>query len=458
MPLSIFDLFKIGIGPSSSHTVGPMRAALTFVRALVEKNLLESVSQVDIVLYGSLSATGVGHCTDSATLLGLMGFDPETVDTQQSAQLLNEVNATEQLWLNNTHPIRFVYDQHVSFSSDSLPFHPNAMMLRAWQRDDLLYEDTYYSIGGGFIVTGNEDVPTNVDVDSAPLPYPFRTGAELLKLCDTYQLSICQLMLENEKTMRSEAEIRQRILTIWSVMQTCIAAGIEQKGVLPGGLNIKRRAHQLHQALLAANAPNVISSTLSAMEWVNLFALAVNEENAAGGRVVTAPTNGAAGIIPAVLHYYATFCPTASDDDIVRFFLSAGAIGILCKLNGSISGAEVGCQGEVGSACAMASAGLAEVLGATPSQVENAAEIGLEHNLGLTCDPVAGLVQVPCIERNAIAAVKAINAVQMALRGNGEHFISLDKVIQTMKETGRDMSDKYKETSKGGLAVNAIAC
>ena len=236
MPLSIFDLFKIGIGPSSSHTVGPMRAALTFVRALVEKNLLESVSQVDIVLYGSLSATGVGHCTDSATLLGLMGFDPETVDTQQSAQLLNEVNATEQLWLNNTHPIRFVYDQHVSFSSDSLPFHPNAMTLRAWQRDDLLYEDTYYSIGGGFIVTGSEDVPTNVDVDSAPLPYPFRTGAELLKLCDTYQLSICQLMLENEKTMRSEAEIRQRILTIWSVMQTCIAAGIEQKACCPAGL------------------------------------------------------------------------------------------------------------------------------------------------------------------------------------------------------------------------------
>lgn len=458
MPLSIFDLFKIGIGPSSSHTVGPMRAAFTFLQALERQALVEAISRVEIILYGSLAATGVGHCTDSATLLGLMGFDPETVDTHQATQQLANVRETERLWLSGRHPVRFVYQTDMTFSSHSLPYHPNAMTLRAWHEDELLCEETYYSIGGGFIVTADDGVQEAIATDTQALPYPFCSGAELLQQCASHNLSICQLMLENEKSMRPEAEIKQRILHIWSVMQECITSGIEQQGVLPGGLNIKRRAHQLHQALIAANAPNVISSTLSAMEWVNLFALAVNEENAAGGRVVTAPTNGAAGIIPAVLHYYTTFCPNACDDDVVRFFLTAGAIGILCKLNGSISGAEVGCQGEVGSACAMASGGLAEVLGATPGQVENAAEIGLEHNLGLTCDPVAGLVQVPCIERNAIAAVKAINAVQMALRGNGEHFISLDKVIQTMKDTGRDMSDKYKETSKGGLAVNAIAC
>lgn len=459
MPLSIFDLFKVGIGPSSSHTVGPMHAAHTFIQALEKQTLVEKTTRVAITLYGSLSATGVGHCTDSATLLGLMGFDPETVDTRQATQQLDNVRETERLWLNSRHAIRFIYQTDMMFSPESLPYHPNAMTLRAWHNDELIYEETYYSVGGGFIVTAEDSAQQEGPLlDTQALPYPFHSGAELLQQCAAHGLSICQLMLENEKSMRPEAEIKQRILHIWSVMQECITTGIEQQGILPGGLNIKRRAHQLHQALLAANAPNVISSTLSAMEWVNLFALAVNEENAAGGRVVTAPTNGAAGIIPAVLHYYTTFCPNACDDDVVRFFLTAGAIGILCKLNGSISGAEVGCQGEVGSACAMASGGLAEVLGATPGQVENAAEIGLEHNLGLTCDPVAGLVQVPCIERNAIAAVKAINAVQMALRGNGEHFISLDKVIQTMKDTGRDMSDKYKETSKGGLAVNAIAC
>uniref|UniRef100_UPI00048F967E L-serine ammonia-lyase n=1 Tax=Metapseudomonas resinovorans TaxID=53412 RepID=UPI00048F967E len=321
-----------------------------------------------------------------------------------------------------------------------------------------LHRDTYYSIGGGFVVDEAQAKSGQLDQDHTELPYDFSSAEELLELCQRHNLRIAELMLANEKAWRSEAEIRAGLLKLWDAMQECVTNGLGHEGILPGGLNVRRRAAKLHRSLQELGKPNVIGSTMSAMEWVNLYALAVNEENAAGGRMVTAPTNGAAGIIPAVLHYYMRFNPEANEDDVVNFFLGAAAVGILCKKNASISGAEVGCQGEVGSACAMAAAGLAEVLGATPAQLENAAEIGLEHNLGLTCDPVGGLVQVPCIERNAIAAVKAINAAQMALRGDGEHFISLDRVIRTMRDTGADMHDKYKETSRGGLAVSAIEC
>ncbi|MCG8708272.1 L-serine ammonia-lyase [Brenneria sp. 4F2] len=458
MALSVFDLFKIGIGPSSSHTVGPMRAACQFIEHLRENKLIEQTHRVQIKLYGSLSATGVGHGTDNAILLGLMGFEPETIDTDRVNGLVETIKRDRVLKLNNQHPIAFDYHDDVIFLQQSLPYHPNAMTLTAWGQQAEIYSDTLYSIGGGFIVNQQQAQEGVLVDDETRLPYPFRSAAELLHLCKTHRLSVSKLMMENEKCWRSEEEVRTKILSIWSVMQQCVNNGIKHEGVLPGGLQVKRRAHQFHQRLLDVNKPNIITSTLSAMEWVNLFALAVNEENAAGGRVVTAPTNGAAGIIPAVLHYYMKFSPEACEEDVVKFFLSAAAVGILCKLNASISGAEVGCQGEVGSACAMAAAGLSEILGATPEQLENAAEIGLEHNLGLTCDPVGGLVQVPCIERNAIAAVKAVNAVQIALRGDGSHFVSLDKVIRTMKETGKDMSEKYKETSLGGLAVNTIEC
>ncbi|HBY4884306.1 TPA: L-serine ammonia-lyase [Klebsiella pneumoniae] len=458
MALSVFDLFKIGIGPSSSHTVGPMRAACQFIQYLMENKLIEETRRVQIKLYGSLSATGVGHGTDNAILLGLMGFEPETIDTDRVNSLVETIKRDRVLRLNNHHPIVFDYHHDVIFLQESLPYHPNAMTFTVWGQQAEIYSNTLYSIGGGFIVSQQQTQEGGLVNDKTRLPYPFSSADELLHLCKTHRLSVSNLMMENEKCWRSEEEVRTKILSIWCVMQKCIENGIKHEGVLPGGLRVKRRAHQFHQRLLDANKPNIITSTLSAMEWINLFALAVNEENAAGGRVVTAPTNGAAGIIPAVLHYYMKFSPKACEEDVVKFFLSATSVGILCKLNASISGAEVGCQGEVGSACAMAAAGLAEVLGATPEQLENAAEIGLEHNLGLTCDPVGGLVQVPCIERNAIAAVKAVNAVQIALRGDGHRFVSLDKVIRTMKETGKDMSEKYKETSQGGLAVNTIEC
>lgn len=459
MALSVFDLFKIGVGPSSSHTVGPMRAAYSFSQYLEKHHLLTSVSKVSIHLYGSLSSTGIGHNTDKATILGLMGFEPESIDTQQSDGLLKTALAQKTLTINGTHPVSFDYMTDVMFTDEPLAYHPNAMTLEAHDvQGNLLYKNTYYSVGGGFIVDESHIQQNSLVADDTQIPYPFSSAKELLALCKQHNLSVGQLMLENEKSWRSEAEIQAKIMGIWQVMQECIQNGLHNEGILPGGLNIKRRAKKIHQQLLQKKNSNLIDTTFTAMEWVNLFALAVNEENAAGGRVVTAPTNGAAGIIPAVLYYYVTFSQDLSEDKIVRFFLSAAAVGILCKLKASISGAEVGCQGEVGSACSMASAGLTEILGGTPDQVEHAAEIGLEHNLGLTCDPVGGLVQVPCIERNAIAAVKAINAAQMALHDEDEHFISLDKVIQTMKETGKDMSDKYKETSKGGLAVNSIEC
>ena len=458
MAISVFDLFKVGIGPSSSHTVGPMRAAATFVQALFDQDLAGQVKRVEVRLYGSLSATGVGHATDRASVMGLMGEWPDSIDPTSINPRIQQLRDSGELLLGGRQSIAFDWQRDVLLLDESLPYHPNAMALSAYGENGLVFEQTYYSVGGGFIVEAAEVETGAPAATEVQLPYDFSSAAELLSLCKQHGLRVGELMMANERAWRSDAEIRQGLLHIWSVMRECVEQGLRHEGILPGGLDVPRRAAKLHRSLLEIGKPNVITSTLSAMEWVNLYALAVNEENAAGGRMVTAPTNGAAGIIPAVLHYYMKFNPEASDDDVVAFFLGAAAVGILCKMNASISGAEVGCQGEVGSACAMAAAGLAEVLGATPEQLENAAEIGLEHNLGLTCDPVGGLVQVPCIERNAIAAVKAINATQMALRGDGKHFISLDRVIRTMRDTGADMHDKYKETSRGGLAVSWVEC
>ncbi|MGC5702498.1 L-serine ammonia-lyase [Pseudomonas sp. NFXW11] len=458
MAISVFDLFKVGIGPSSSHTVGPMRAAATFAQALFEQGLEPRVRRVEIRLYGSLSATGIGHASDRASVMGLMGEWPDSIDPSSIEPRIQQLRDSGELLLGGRTAIAFDWYQDLLLLDESLPYHPNAMSLTAFDEQAPLLEQTYYSVGGGFIVEAAQVAAGAESAASVELPYEFNSAAQLLALCKQHKLRVGELMLANERAWRSDAEIRSGLLHIWSVMRECVEQGLRHEGTLPGGLGVPRRAAKLHRNLLEIGKPNVITSTLSAMEWVNLYALAVNEENAAGGRMVTAPTNGAAGIIPAVLHYYMKFNPQACDDDVVNFFLGAAAVGILCKKNASISGAEVGCQGEVGSACAMAAAGLAEVLGATPEQLENAAEIGLEHNLGLTCDPVGGLVQVPCIERNAIAAVKAINATQMALRGNGQHFISLDRVIRTMRDTGADMHDKYKETSRGGLAVSWVEC
>jgi L-serine dehydratase len=457
--ISVFDLFKIGIGPSSSHTVGPMRAAALFSGALTERRLLERTARLQVRLYGSLSATGVGHGSDRAVIMGLMGEWPDQIDPSSIEPRIAELLASGQLQLGGRVGIAFDWQRDMLLLEENLPYHPNAMTLSAFAADgSLLHENTYYSVGGGFVVDAEQAASGQLDQDHTVLPYDFNSAEQLLQLCQSSGLRVSELMMANEKAWRSEAEIRSGLMRLWLAMRECVEQGLKHEGILPGGLNVKRRAAKLHRSLQEMSKPNVIGSTLSGMEWVNLFALAVNEENAAGGRMVTAPTNGAAGIIPAVLHYFVRFSPAVSEANVVDYLLAAAAIGILCKKNASISGAEVGCQGEVGSACAMAAAGLAEILGATPEQVENAAEIGLEHNLGLTCDPVGGLVQVPCIERNAIAAVKAINAAQMALRGDGQHFISLDRVIRTMRDTGADMHDKYKETSRGGLAVSAVEC
>ncbi|WP_346828800.1 L-serine ammonia-lyase [Pseudomonas abietaniphila] len=458
MAISVFDLFKIGIGPSSSHTVGPMRAAALFVQGLRERDQLASVSRIEVRLYGSLSATGVGHGSDNAVIMGLMGEWPDAIDPTLIGQHIAELRETDTLKLNGDHPITFVWQRDMQLIDENLPFHPNAMTLTAFDASGELHRDTYYSVGGGFVVDEAQAASGVLDMDNTVLPYDFSSADELLMLCEKHGLRVSELMMANEKVWRSEEEIRAGLMRLWRAMQECVEHGLKHEGILPGGLNVRRRAARLHRSLQELGKPNVIGSTLNAMEWVNLFALAVNEENAAGGRMVTAPTNGAAGIIPAVLHYFVKFSDEVSEANVVDYFLGAASIGILCKKNASISGAEVGCQGEVGSACAMAAAGLADILGATPAQLCNAAEIGLEHNLGLTCDPVGGLVQVPCIERNAIAAVKAINAAQMALRGDGNHFISLDRVIRTMRDTGADMHDKYKETSRGGLAVSAVEC
>lgn len=458
MWISIFDLFKIGIGPSSSHTVGPMKAAARFARNLETDGLLGKAAHIRVELYGSLGATGKGHGSDKAVLLGLMGETPESTDVEQIESRIAQVRNSASISLLGQHAVDFKEtDDLILHKRKSLPFHPNGMRFTAMDKQGgELLSRTYYSVGGGFVVQGEGETMTSEAGQLEPPPYPFETAKELLELCDSSGLCISSLMLENEKQWRTEAEIRQKLLHIWQVMQACTQRGCHTEGILPGGMKVKRRAPALYRKLKTASGEK--SGPLSAMDWTDLYALAVNEENAAGGRVVTAPTNGAAGIIPAVLHYYSRFCEGADEESIVRFLLTAGAIGILYKKNASISGAEVGCQGEVGSACSMAAAGLTEALGGTPHQVENAAEIGMEHNLGLTCDPVGGLVQVPCIERNAMAAVKAINASRMALLGDGKHFVSLDKVIKTMRETGQDMKSKYKETARGGLAVNIVEC
>ena len=457
MAISVFDLFKVGIGPSSSHTGGPMAAAHRFARSLHDDGLLEKTASVQVILYGSLGLTGKGHGSDKAVMLGLEGDKPETVDVDTVADRVAKMRSTKSLMLFGEHQVPFAVGEQLVFERKiSLPHHPNGMRFTALTGSgDVLREKVYYSVGGGFVVDEDATGADRIKPDDTELPHPFATGAELLALTNETGLSISALMLENEKAFGLSAdEIRARLLDLWRVMRECIGRGCSAEGLLPGGLKVRRRAHQLHRKLITETA----TDPLHAMDWVTLFALAVNEENAAGGRVVTAPTNGAAGIIPAVLQYYQKFVPGADDAGVVRFLLTAGAIGVLIKENASISGAEVGCQGEVGSACSMAAAGLTEVLGGTPEQVENAAEIGIEHNLGLTCDPVGGLVQVPCIERNAVGSIKAISAARLALRGDGRHYVSLDRAIKTMRDTGRDMLDKYKETSRGGLAVNVIEC
>ncbi len=457
MALSVLDLFSVGIGPSSSHTVGPMRAAKQFADGLKGGGLLSSTTRVQAELFGSLGATGRGHGSDKAVVLGLQGLDPETVDTFTADDQVAAAALNAELMVGGDHRVDFNWDEDVVLHRrKSLPAHPNGMTFRALDHTGaVLNERSFYSIGGGFVVDGDAGAEDRVVADSTVLPYPFTTADELLEICQREGMSISDVMLANELTWRSEAELREKLLALWAVMRECVDNGCAAEGILPGGLNVKRRAPSLFQTL---SADTGVTDPLRAMEWVNLFALAVNEENAAGGRIVTAPTNGAAGIVPAVLHYYVKFVPGANDDGVVRFLLAAAAVGILFKINASISGAEVGCQGEVGSACSMAAAGLCEVLGGTPEQVENAAEVGIEHNLGLTCDPVGGLVQIPCIERNAIASVKAINAARLSLHGDGSHKVSLDKAIKTMRETGADMKTKYKETSRGGLAVNVIEC
>jgi len=460
MAVSVFDLFKIGIGPSSSHTVGPMRAAARFAeRWLEEKGVLDRVVRIRAELYGSLAMTGRGHGTDKAVLLGFEGAHPDTVDPDHIPETLQRIRTTHRLRVLGKHEIDFEEKRDLVFNKrQKLPFHTNGMRFSAYDAEghELATRD-YYSVGGGFVVNHDEAAEDRIVADTTEQPYPFSSGDELLALCEKNQLTIAQLMLENEKVWRSEAETRAGLLTIWKAMQDCVNRGLRSPGVLPGGLKVARRAPQMADDL-RSQPEAALKDPLTILDWVNLYALAVNEENAAGGRVVTAPTNGAAGIVPAVLHYYHRFCPKSDENGIVDFMLTAGAIGILYKENASISGAEVGCQGEVGVACSMAAGGLTAALGGNVLQVENAAEIGMEHNLGLTCDPIGGLVQIPCIERNAMASVKAINASRMSLKSDGKHRVSLDKVIATMRETGRDMKDKYKETSRGGLAVNVIEC
>jgi L-serine dehydratase len=456
MALSAFDLFAIGVGPSSSHTVGPMRAARRFADAL-DDDVLARTERVVVNLYGSLGATGRGHGSEKAVLLGLEGEDPATLEISTSDARVDLIRTSCSLTLKQVRTIRFEPSRDlVLHQRRSLSQHPNGMTFEA--RDGaggVLATRTYFSVGGGFVVDAAADGQLDQTPDATEVPYPFGTARELIDHCRTHDFSISELMLRNELAWRSEDQVRAGLLEIWAVMQACAEAGFERSGQLPGGLGVPRRAPALHQKLVLAETagqpPNHI-------DWLNLYALSVNEENASGGRVVTAPTNGAAGIIPAVLHYYTRFVPGASEDGIIRFLLTGAAIGVLIKTNASISGAEMGCQGEIGSACSMAAAALCEVLGGTPAQVENAAEMGIEHNLGLTCDPVGGLVQIPCIERNAIAAVKALNAAQLSLHGDGTHKVSLDQVIKTMRDTGRDMKVKYKETSRGGLAVNVVEC
>lgn len=463
MAVSTFDLFKIGIGPSSSHTVGPMRAALLFVQGLERDQLLSHIGSVRVELYGSLGATGKGHGTDKGVMLGLMGQAPDTVDPGAIAGFLQRVRTQKSMLLLGRFPVPFIEKEHILFyRREAMTEHPNGMKFYAFDgAGKPLREARYLSVGGGFVVTAGA---TNSQVIAAhdQLPFPFRSGRELMQMCQSESATVAQLMMRNELVWRTQAEVDAALDRLWQVMQDCVGRGCginypEADSDLPGPLKVRRRAPELYRSL-TQRAERTLSDPLSVMDWVNLYAMAVNEENAAGGRVVTAPTNGAAGIIPAVLHYYDRFVPGANAQGVRDFLLTAAAIGLLYKYNASISGAEVGCQGEVGVACSMAAGALTAVLGGSVRQVENAAEIGMEHNLGLTCDPVGGLVQIPCIERNAMASVKAVNAARMALRGNGQHYVSLDSVIKTMRETGADMKTKYKETARGGLAVNIVEC
>ncbi|RIX78412.1 L-serine ammonia-lyase [Acidovorax cavernicola] len=461
-PVSAFDLFKIGIGPSSSHTVGPMIAARQFVCLLQSQGLLPQVATLVTQLYGSLSATGRGHGTDRAVLLGLAGHRPDHIDPDTIEPAVATIQQERRLQLLGVHAVAFDEKEHLLYMRKSLPQHPNGLRFIALDaQGQVLAEADYFSVGGGFVVDAQGgSVRNEAGVQRPPpaaLPFAFDTGAELLAQCRAQGLSIAALMMANETQWRPEAEVRSQLLQVWEAMAGAVRRGCASTGTLPGRMQVRRRAADLF-ARLQGDRRDAAPDPLAAMDWVNLYAMAVNEENAAGGRVVTAPTNGAAGVIPAVLHYHQRFFPGAGDEAVVEFLLTAAAVGILYKKNGSLSGAEVGCQGEVGVACSMAAGALAAVMGGTPGQVENAAEIGMEHNLGMTCDPVSGLVQIPCIERNAMGAVKAINAARMALRGDGSHVVSLDKVIQTMMQTGADMKTKYKETSRGGLAVNIVEC
>jgi L-serine dehydratase len=454
MSLSVFDIFKIGIGPSSSHTMGPMNAARDFVELLAARDLLSRTSQVSAQLYGSLALTGRGHCTDRAILLGLEGMRPDTIDSAAVEPALHRIRVNGRILLAGRHEIAFDEPLNLLFHMDQvLPGHSNGMRFTAHDSAlQVLAREEYYSIGGGFIVRAGAEA--NVGAARREPPFEFNSGARLLELARAQGLEIHELMQARERTWRTDAEIRAGLLRIWQVMQDCVRRGFEAQGLLPGVLGVRRRAPKLYRQLMSGDP----MSPMHALDWVNVFALAVNEENAAGGQVVTAPTNGAAGIVPAVLHYYRRFETGADDDGVIRFLLTAAAMGMLYKQNASISGAEMGCQGEVGVACSMAAAGLVSALNGSNEQIENAAEIGMEHNLGLTCDPVAGLVQIPCIERNAMGSVKAINAARLAMRGDGSHKVSLDQVIATMRQTGHDMSTIYKETSQGGLAVNVPEC
>lgn len=457
--ISVFDMFKIGIGPSSSHTVGPMKAGNIFIEDLTKQGLYDATDEMRSELFGSLGQTGKGHGTGKAVILGLMGEAPDTVDTDKIDAILENVSNDEKLILNNGREVLFSRANGITYHRrKSLPAHANAMTLYAYAEGNCIYERTYYSVGGGFILDEDEikaqDASPAAPIKSAP--YDFDSAQQLLELCTEHGFSISSLMMANELSIADTDAIQQQLWEIWQTMKTCVERGYQKEGILPGGLKLRRRAPSLYRRL-KAEGKNVVDP-LTAMDWVDLFALSVNEQNAAGDRVVTAPTNGAAGIIPAVLSYYDMFVQEVDMDVCCRYLLTAAAIGILYKKNASISGAEVGCQGEVGVACSMAAAALTEIMGGTVEHVENAAEIGMEHNLGLTCDPVGGLVQVPCIERNAMGAVKAINASRMAMRGDGNHKVSLDKVIKTMMDTGKDMRSKYKETAKGGLAVNIVEC
>ncbi|MAA62469.1 MULTISPECIES: L-serine ammonia-lyase [unclassified Idiomarina] len=456
--ISVFDIYKIGIGPSSSHTVGPMKAAYEFLHAAKKSEHLNNADGIKVELFGSLGQTGKGHGTGKAVILGLVGETPETVDTDTVEDFLEQTRKTEKLNLLGEKEVSFPSEGAITFHRrKTMPKHANAMELKLLKDGEIIYNDLYYSIGGGFIVRDedfDETLEEAIEQSSKPIPYPFDSAADLLAHCKEHGMRMSSLMMANEKVFRSEEDIRAGLMKIWRTMQESIKNGITTEGILPGGLKVRRRASSLYQRLKKEKS----SDAMQVMDWVDLYALAVNEENAAGGRIVTAPTNGAAGIIPAVMSYADRFIETLDEDAVVRFLLTSAAIGILYKKNASISGAEVGCQGEVGVACSMAAGALAEFMGGDPSRVENAAEIGMEHNLGLTCDPVGGLVQVPCIERNAMGSVKAINAARLAMRGEGDHKVSLDKVIKTMWDTGNDMKTKYKETARGGLAVNIIEC